>query len=240
MPAILEERNLKFDFLNVVYISYWQQEKCPPFDFEAERKIIHTTLRELDWLCQQYHKTRYKSLREYDFRPTGGRMNPNIDVNIVFTADPHYIGAGSGAIGGAKVFWLPYTVQYLPEEAKSYLQKLKHPKDEYIFGIDSIATLAHETFHALGGEHIQSKRAPSFMSFFELIGSWNGHMANFGKVGVSGELFSMLAFYARRLPKSTRLALELMKGLQAYQNDEDYFWMIGWIEYYEKRRKKET
>jgi hypothetical protein len=65
-------------------------------------------------------------------------------------------------------------------------------------------------------------------------------MANFGKVGVSGELFSRLAFYARSLPKSTRLALELMKGLQAYQNDEDYFWMIGWLEYHEKRRKKEA
>jgi hypothetical protein len=238
MPAILEERNLKFEFLNVVYISFWQQEKCPPFDFEAERKIIHTTLREIDWVCQQYHKSRYKSLREYDFRPTGGRMNPNIDVNIVFTADPHYIGAGSGGRGGAKVFWLPYTVQYLPEEAQIYLQNIKHPKDEYNLDIDSIYTFAHETFHALGGEHIWRKRSPSFESFFEFIGTWNGHMANFGKVGVSGELFSRLAFYARSLPKSTRLALELMKGLEAYQNDRDYLWVIGWLEYHEKRKKE--
>jgi len=238
MPAILEERNLKFDFLNVVYISYWQQEKCPPFDFETERKIIRTTLRELDWLCQQYHKTRYKSLRQYDFRPTGGRMNPDIVVNIVFTAARGYVGAGSGGERGAKVFWMPYTLQYLPEETMSYLQKIKHPKDEYVFEVDPIATLAHETFHAMGGEHIWRKRSPSFESFFELIGAWNGHMANFGKVGVSGELFNRLSLYARSLPKSTRLALELMKGLEAYQNDRDYLWVIGWLEYHEKRKKE--
>jgi hypothetical protein len=167
-------------------------------------------------------------------------MTLNIDINIVFTADPHYIGAGSGAIGGAKVFWLPYTVRYLPEEAQIYLQNLKHPKDEYDLDIDSIQTLTHETFHALGGEHIASKRAPTLRSFFELICAWNGHMANFGKVGIAGQFLSLMGFFAQRLPKSTRLALELLKGLEAYQNDEDYFWMIGWLEYYEKRRKKEA
>jgi len=50
--------------LNVLkfWVSYRQQrEACPPFDFDREREIIHTTLRELDALCEAYQKLRYRT-----------------------------------------------------------------------------------------------------------------------------------------------------------------------------------
>jgi hypothetical protein len=234
MPTILEERNLKFEFLHVEYLLFAQHEDCPPFDFEAERRTVHITLREIDWVCQQYQKPRYKSLRESDFPPPI-EMNPDIGVNIVFTVNREYIGWGVGGsgTGGAKVFWLPYTAKWLPKETRTWLEKERYV-DEPGLAFDSIYVLCHEIFHALGGHH--GHKGPVLFSFLELLSTWNAHIANFGKVLTPRQILEPLIQCAQRVPKRTKLALELMKNLRDYQDYQSYRWIIGWLEYHAKQR----
>jgi hypothetical protein len=234
MPTILEERNLKFEFLHVEYLLFAQHEDCPPFDFESERKIVHTTLWEIDWVCQQYQKPRYKTLRESDFPPPIG-MNPHIGVNIVFTVKHEYIGwgTGGGGTGGAKVFWLPYSVKWLPEDTQARLEKHRY-LDEPGIEFDPINILCHEVHHAIGGHH--SHKGPVIPSFLELVATWNAQVANFGKVLTPRQILEELIHCAKKVPKRTRLALELMKNLGDYQDYQSYRWIIAWLEYREKGR----
>jgi hypothetical protein len=234
MPAILEERNLKFEFLHVEYLLFAQHEDCPPFDFEAERRTVHITLREIDWVCQQYQKPRYKALRESDFPPSI-EITPNINVNIIFTANPEYIGWGVGGSGtrGAKVFWLPYTAKWLPEETRARLEKHRYV-DEPGLVFDPINVLCHEAHHALGGHH--SHKGPVASSFLELVATWNAQVATFGKVLTPKQILEELIPCAKEAPKRTRLALELLKNLGDYQDYKSYRWIIAWLDYHEKRR----
>lgn len=110
------------------------------FNPERERELVLDTLNETRRVLNEYPDL----VRQMDEQGYSMLLDKDrkMGMNIVFTVDDEYSGAGSGGPGGAKVFWTPYTAQGVDR----YQNRNFGPS----FEIDPMYVLAHELHHGFG------------------------------------------------------------------------------------------
>jgi len=129
----------------LTYYFFLAQSGARPKDPRLEVAVAVTTVNMARWLIAHYPK----SLARYDFNAETLDPKADLSVNVVFTADPNYRGAGSGGLGSAKAFWVGYT-----DPAFRRLYRYRDGTWFYQgYWVDGVGTLAHELHHAWGGHH---------------------------------------------------------------------------------------
>jgi hypothetical protein len=88
------------------------------FDPEKERELALDTLDETRRVLREYPDL-VKRMDE-DGAIMVAREGQKMGMNVVFTVDDEYSGAGSGGPGSAKIFWTPYTVQGVERYQSDY------------------------------------------------------------------------------------------------------------------------
>lgn len=109
------------------------------FNREIEDALVKSCSREIGKIFGEPNKYE-KRLAKMEGIPIDKPETKQLYNNIIYTDDPHYYCAGSGSIGGGKVFWTPYTSNDSDTKDKIMNEGL----------CDNCATLAHEDQHGIG------------------------------------------------------------------------------------------
>jgi hypothetical protein len=130
------------------------------FDRKRETELVEGCLTQVARVFGRPNKFE-RRLAKRERIPVDRPATHALHMNVVFTDDPEYYCAGSGGVGGGKVFWTPYTSPDPETRRKAVHNNI----------CDNCKTLTHEAQHGIGSN-------VEFDQFSDLVG-WYNRIENF-------------------------------------------------------------
>jgi len=163
---MVREKDKDFDFTHAGYrmagFTMPQEEMSSGFDRQREDRLVESCAQAIAEVFGTPNKFERRLARQEGI-PIDDPATRRLYLNVIYSDDPHYYCAGSGGIGGGKVFWTPHT-----SEDKETAEKVR--KDDLC---DNCKTLSHESQHGIGAE--------AEFDFFSELAMLHNRFTNFPK-----------------------------------------------------------
>jgi len=162
----MTENHKDFDFTHAGYrmagFTVPQEGMRSGFDRQREDELVESCAQVIAEVFGNPNKFERRLARQEGI-PIEDPATRRLYMNVIYADDPHYYCAGSGGIGGGKVFWTPHT-----SEDKDTAKKVR--EDDLC---DNCRTLSHESQHGIG--------AKAEFDFFSELAMLHNRFKNFPK-----------------------------------------------------------